>query len=188
MGLSYMKCGKTECEKPRLLNEAYCQEHMASAEYPKPCDLCPGTIESKEDLDWHGLGNCVPICKRCNGSGIEPSTPPQDQVQPKPSTPAVAEKRAMGQVTLWAMKNKVVRLTDRFTRDPRPKLPSKTLPGVGIFVKKMIFKPAVFLWQETTYYLIVVFVGGWYILKDWITGDPEISGEYYGPDPERKKK
>jgi hypothetical protein len=30
------------------------------------------------------------------------------------------EKRAMGQVTLWAMKNKVVRLTDRFTRDPRP--------------------------------------------------------------------
>jgi hypothetical protein len=52
----------------------------------------------------------------------------------------------------------------------------------------MIFKPAVFLWQETTYYLIVVFVGGWYILKDWITGDPEISGEYYGPDPERKKK
>jgi hypothetical protein len=41
-------------------------------EYPKPCGLCPGQIESVEDLDWHGLGNCVPICETCDGSGIMP--------------------------------------------------------------------------------------------------------------------
>jgi hypothetical protein len=41
-------------------------------EYPKPCGLCPGNIESREDLEWHGLGNCVPICDVCCGSGIMP--------------------------------------------------------------------------------------------------------------------
>lgn len=40
-------------------------------EYPKPCGLCPGTIESREDLEWHGLGNCVDICEHCEGSGID---------------------------------------------------------------------------------------------------------------------
>ena len=29
--------------------------------YPKQCELCQKTIESLEDLDWHGLGNCVEI-------------------------------------------------------------------------------------------------------------------------------
>lgn len=28
--LSYMKCGKTECEKPRLLEKAFCEEHAAA--------------------------------------------------------------------------------------------------------------------------------------------------------------
>jgi hypothetical protein len=42
------------------------------AAYPRPCGLCPSQIESQDDLDWHGLGNCVPICERCVGSGIEP--------------------------------------------------------------------------------------------------------------------
>lgn len=41
-------------------------------EYPKPCGLCPGTIESREDTEWHGLGNCVDICEHCEGSGIDP--------------------------------------------------------------------------------------------------------------------
>jgi hypothetical protein len=40
--------------------------------YPFPCGLCTGKIESEADLDWHGLGNCVPICERCSGSGQEP--------------------------------------------------------------------------------------------------------------------
>lgn len=39
--------------------------------YPKNCELCEKRIESKDDLDWHGLGNCVPICMHCMGSGIE---------------------------------------------------------------------------------------------------------------------
>jgi hypothetical protein len=42
------------------------------ATYPRPCGLCPGQIESSDDLGWHGLGNCVPICEHCLGSGIEP--------------------------------------------------------------------------------------------------------------------
>ena len=41
-------------------------------EFPKVCDLCEKPIGTRIDLDWHGLGNCVPICERCNGSGIEP--------------------------------------------------------------------------------------------------------------------
>jgi hypothetical protein len=45
----------------------------AKQKYPHPCGLCPGQIESEADLDWHGLGNCVPICERCTGSGIEPT-------------------------------------------------------------------------------------------------------------------
>jgi hypothetical protein len=41
--------------------------------YPRPCGLCPAQIESEEDLEWHGLGTCVPICGRCGGSGQEPT-------------------------------------------------------------------------------------------------------------------
>ncbi len=54
--------------------------------YPRPCGLCPGQIESEADLDWHGLGNCVPICERCTGSGVEQritaaQPPPRDWTQ-----------------------------------------------------------------------------------------------------------
>ena len=45
---------------------------IPAVSYPRPCGLCPGQIESEADLDWHGLGNCVPICERCHGSGQEP--------------------------------------------------------------------------------------------------------------------
>lgn len=60
--------------------------------YPRPCGLCPGQIESKEDLDWHGLGNCVPICDLCSGSGIQPDKVTldayvQQRVQGKTVTP-----------------------------------------------------------------------------------------------------
>lgn len=30
--------------------------------YPKPCECCGERIESANDLDWHGLGNCVDCC------------------------------------------------------------------------------------------------------------------------------
>jgi hypothetical protein len=42
----------------------------AKGEFPKICELCEKKIGSRIDLDWHGLGNCVPICETCNGSGI----------------------------------------------------------------------------------------------------------------------
>lgn len=29
--------------------------------FPRQCDLCKGQIESVEDYDWHGYGNCVEI-------------------------------------------------------------------------------------------------------------------------------
>jgi hypothetical protein len=51
--------------------------------YPQPCGLCPGIIQSADDCEWHGLGNCVPICTRCDGSGIEPeSVPVAEPTQP----------------------------------------------------------------------------------------------------------
>lgn len=40
--LSYMKCGKTECEKPRLLESEFCAEHQARSE--------TGTREQPSDL------------------------------------------------------------------------------------------------------------------------------------------
>ena len=30
-------------------------------EYPKPCEFCGDKIGTRIDLDWHGLGNCVPL-------------------------------------------------------------------------------------------------------------------------------
>jgi hypothetical protein len=42
------------------------------ASYPIACGCCDGKLESDADKEWHGLGNCVPICERCEGSGIEP--------------------------------------------------------------------------------------------------------------------
>jgi hypothetical protein len=32
-----------------------------SRRYPKPCTLCGKQIDSEQDLDWHGYGNCVEI-------------------------------------------------------------------------------------------------------------------------------
>jgi hypothetical protein len=32
-----------------------------SPQYPKPCGICGGVIQSKTDLDWHGYGNCRDI-------------------------------------------------------------------------------------------------------------------------------
>ena len=30
--------------------------------YPLECVCCGSTIESADDLEWHGLGNCVDLC------------------------------------------------------------------------------------------------------------------------------
>ena len=60
----------------------------ARAAYPKPCGLCLEQMLSTEDTEWHGLGNCVPICDRCGGSGIEVK-----DVRPK--MPTSAEIHAM---------------------------------------------------------------------------------------------
>lgn len=38
--------------------------------WPQHCDLCNHDMESETDrTEWHGLGNCVPICPTCCGSG-----------------------------------------------------------------------------------------------------------------------
>jgi hypothetical protein len=31
------------------------------SEYPKPCGICDGVIQSADDLEWHGYGNCREI-------------------------------------------------------------------------------------------------------------------------------
>lgn len=41
-----------------------------SATWPQHCHLCNHEMESDTDrAEWHGLGNCVPICPTCSGSG-----------------------------------------------------------------------------------------------------------------------
>lgn len=48
----------------------------AKPEYPKPCGICEGVIQSKDDLDWHGYGNCrdipEPIMKQMAEAVPEP--------------------------------------------------------------------------------------------------------------------
>jgi hypothetical protein len=53
--------------EPRCLNGA-CPEH-----YPIRCYLCGLTIESLQDLDWHGIGNCVVHAGLDLGEKISPS-------------------------------------------------------------------------------------------------------------------
>lgn len=55
--------------------QAILGKHFVSevkGEFPKICELCGKQIGTRLDLDWHGLGNCAPVCMHCNGSGIEP--------------------------------------------------------------------------------------------------------------------
>lgn len=63
----------------------------SQAEFPKVCEFCGEKIGTRIDLDWHGLGNCAPICARCKGSGIEPkaqATGDGDMGDREPGTPA----------------------------------------------------------------------------------------------------
>ncbi len=38
-------------------------------DFPQQCWLCGQAIASREDTEWHGLGNCKDICAGCDGSG-----------------------------------------------------------------------------------------------------------------------
>jgi hypothetical protein len=44
---------------------------LATRTFPFTCDLCGKPVESVDDFDWHGLGNCVAICPFCVGSGSD---------------------------------------------------------------------------------------------------------------------
>ncbi len=44
---------------------------LATRTFPFTCDLCGKPVESVDDFDWHGLGNCVAICPWCVGSGSD---------------------------------------------------------------------------------------------------------------------
>lgn len=59
--------------------------HCGLDTFPHQCGLCNGVVESKDDCDWHGLGNCVEICSACSGSGCTPPPPsstPELEVKP----------------------------------------------------------------------------------------------------------
>lgn len=65
--------------KVTSFNEWYERFFPAPSAQPKPetwpqhCHLCDTDMESPDDrTEWHGLGNCVPVCMVCMGSGIEP--------------------------------------------------------------------------------------------------------------------
>jgi hypothetical protein len=50
MGLSYMKCGVVDCEKARLLNADFCQEHL-----PAPQQASDAARELAEQLVTQAL-------------------------------------------------------------------------------------------------------------------------------------
>jgi hypothetical protein len=51
-----------------------CWKRSSKETWPQHCGLCNQDMESDADrMEWHGLGNCVNICERCTGSGVEPS-------------------------------------------------------------------------------------------------------------------
>jgi hypothetical protein len=110
----------------------------AKGEFPKMCELCEKEIGSRIDLDWHGLGNCVPICKTCNGSGIaktgEPKicyTPEQINLMLESArrqalgapTPAGAELRSLTDEDLHELAEAIIcdygRAVDPATGDPK---------------------------------------------------------------------
>lgn len=37
------------------------EEKYGAQPFPKPCRCCGVVIESADDCEWHGLGNCVEI-------------------------------------------------------------------------------------------------------------------------------
>lgn len=38
--------------------------------FPMHCDCCGAIMQSKEDYEWHGIGNCVLLCDTCCGAGF----------------------------------------------------------------------------------------------------------------------
>jgi hypothetical protein len=70
-------CELTEEEHAQLDKNAAPQPVSGDAadKWPQHCDLCNQDMESADDrTEWHGLGNCVPVCMVCMGSGIEPAS------------------------------------------------------------------------------------------------------------------
>ena len=51
------------------------------SDYPKPCGVCDGVIQSNADLDWHGYGNCrdipEPIMKQMEAGAISECSQPR---------------------------------------------------------------------------------------------------------------
>jgi hypothetical protein len=39
-------------------------------EFPRRCELCLCQMEDDDDLDWHGIGNCVELCPSCEADDI----------------------------------------------------------------------------------------------------------------------
>ena len=52
------------------------------SEYPKPCGICNGVIQSKDDLDWHGYGNCrdIPESIFRAGDPLQPASEPTEEL------------------------------------------------------------------------------------------------------------
>lgn len=59
---------------PEVLREgvARIKQLATGVKFPHPCECCGKQIESQDDYEWHGFGNCVNLCPTCLGSGEEP--------------------------------------------------------------------------------------------------------------------
>jgi hypothetical protein len=42
---------------------------MQPRSFPFDCELCGEAMNSTDDYEWHGIGDCAPICPTCNGNG-----------------------------------------------------------------------------------------------------------------------
>lgn len=80
------------CQVPFVENEIRLEIPKAKARWPRVCHLCNQNMESEADrTEWHGLGNCVPVCPTCMGSGsADDTTDPREA--PCPSTREVEGK------------------------------------------------------------------------------------------------
>jgi hypothetical protein len=69
------------CQVPFVENEIRLEMPKADTRWPHVCHLCNRNMESEADrAEWHGLGNCVPICPICFGSGSSEGVPNPEQL------------------------------------------------------------------------------------------------------------
>jgi len=84
MGLSFMKCGKVECEKSRLIGQGFCAEHQPQEKAQPESQLIHGLRERIKDLERFIEGMNLDAALRQPNM---PITTSGDTVQAQPEPP-----------------------------------------------------------------------------------------------------